>query len=194
MKNLISVLTLLMLGIGAKKADASGYIKYTQAEKKNSYTEVSADYPILSINGSTFIDFYNNGGYLGRTSLRKKILKDVNCKLKINHDNALFAQAGLGIETIGNLNISFMPLWADSKGRVKDKCILGYSGNVDLPKGFKLNFFGEWNLGKSIQWGYGEIDIGKKIGPVSISYNPALNWDGDFSPSLEHRAAVKKEF
>lgn len=184
-------------------ADVNGNIKYIQPENSgNSYVELNAFYGLLGdIEGYTFVDF-SDGSYFAKTALEKKIRKGFNARAQIVHANELFTQAGLGVGiAIPDMpkgrdgKIRFMPLWFDKDGEVvKDKVIIGYSFETNLPKGFKLSSVGEWNVANG-EWAYGELELGKKINQlVKIGYNAALIGDGDAIPDLEHRVFVEIDF
>lgn len=208
-KNLINLILAAIIGLASLsgvKASIKGNIRYIQSEENaNSYVEAKADYKLPGeIKGSTFIDFYKNKkGYFGKTSLEKEFGPKVRVRAEAAHANEPFAQAGLGANVVVPYipkeifaKISFIPLWFDVNGRVKDKVIAGYSVKINLPKGFKLKSFGEWNVAASdgVKWNYGEIDLGRKFSFVNVSYNPALKEDGDAVPSVEHRASIGVDF
>lgn len=182
-----------------------GNIKYVHTKDvANSYVEASAFYKLPGkISGFTFVDFLNGKGYFAKTSLEKNVASVVNAKAQLVHANEPTTQAGVGVSAViphmpknTFAKVSVMPLWFDAYGRVKDKVIVGYFGSVDLPMGFELSSFGEWNIGAEggPKWAYGEIELGKNIGPVNVSYNPALVGDGDAIPRLEHRVSAKIDF
>ncbi|MBI3623843.1 hypothetical protein HY212_07235 [Candidatus Pacearchaeota archaeon] len=62
----------------------------------------------------------------------------------------------------------------------------------------KLKAFGEWNTAdrNGATWDYGEFSFGKSFGPITFSYNPALNPKDSHKliPSWEDRVSVKVNF
>ena len=152
------------------------------------------------INGYTFVDLYKNGqGYFGKTTLDKEIKYGIGPKAQIVHGNEPYTMEGFGINGVVPMpskntfaKVGFTPVWYSPQGRLSNRSIANYYIKSTLPKGFEISSFGEWNLTAKdgAKWAYGEIEIGKKIGKVKLSYNPALISDGDATPNLENRVAV----
>jgi len=186
------------------EAGLAGNINYIYSENnKSSQVKTRAFYGLLfGARGFTYTNFYNDGGYFGESFLGKAIKYGIGPKVRIVHVNEPLTQLGTGMEaSIPGLpggisaNVNLYPLWFDKNGKLVNKTIVGYSGNASLPHGVKLSSFGGWDVaGGNPKWIYGEIELGKKFGPVDVSYNPALIGDGDAIPTLEHRVAVGVDF
>jgi len=191
------------IGLAPKMTEAgvNGNTRYVHPDN---YVETNAFYGLpKDVRGYTFMDLCE-GGYFGKTSLDKTIKHGIGPKAQLIHANEPLTQVGMGASgvipklpkgTFGKVGV--IPLWVDKEGkRVEDKVTVDYFGSLNLPKGLKLSGFGEWNIGtgKGPKWTYGEIDLGRKIGPVHVSYNPALIGDGDAVPRLEHRVSAAVDF
>ncbi len=202
-----------IIGVGSlmpveslKAKEVFGSIEHIVSEnKEKSSEELNLFYSLPgNIKGYTYIDFFKNGTYYGKTSLTRKINNKLGMKSQIVNSNNLFSRAGLG----GYINIPFqsknlsgnlsiLPLWVNEKGNLmEDYLTAGYFISMKLPKEFKINFYGEWNVlakgGPS--WNYGEIEVEKNIGPICISYRPALIGKGDATPKLEQRVSIGFKF
>lgn len=210
--NLIPALMIALASLlPIKKAEAgiTGSVEYIQSEHhENSYARASASYSLpLNVSGFTFSEFYKaEEGYYGITYLEKPVTGNLNARLRLQHDNDPLSQIVVGT----SFNIPWVPkeafaqvyydaLWFSPKGdRITDKSFLGYFFSADLPKGFRLKAFGEWNLSdrNGVTWNYGEVSIGKRFGPFTFSYNPSLNpQNGNkLIPELEHRVSAKVNF
>ncbi|HUW43562.1 MAG TPA: hypothetical protein VMV95_01195 [Bacillota bacterium] len=180
-----------------------GSVEYIQSEiNENSYARPNLFYQLGKINGFTFMEFYkNHKGYFGKTSLDKEVFKGISAKAIINHSGEPFGQLGLGVKAkIPHLpkgvyaDVGLAPLWVDNEWKIMNKIEAQYFFDISLPLGFSVNSFGTMDFagtdGKGPQWGYGEINLGKDIGPVRIAYNPALLNKGNALPRLEHRATI----
>ena len=200
---MVGILNLMSI----KEASAlDGNIRYIQSKNNaKSYVETRVFYDLpWNMKGYTFIDFYKNGnGYFGKTFWNKTIKYSVGLEEQIIHNNEPFTETGFGVNAFipyipkkAFAKVSVVPLWFDKNGKLEDKVTVGYVGSIDLPKGYKLSSFGEWDIGAKggPKWTYGEIDLGKKIGPVYVSYNPALISNGDATPRVEHRISVSVDF
>lgn len=204
-KTLMKLLLAIMLATTSVKAKAQidGDIEYIHSEfNKNSYPRTNFFYELPGdTKGFTYLEFYKDDkGYFGKTSLEKKIDYGINSKVQIIHLNEPFNHIGFGFSAgitypkKGIAKISFMPKWYNNHGKKKKKIILGYYGSIDLFKGFNITSFGEWNIYDKPKWTYGEISLSKKIGDITISYNPSLRGKGDAVPNLEHRISAKIDF
>jgi len=199
----VAAFTALMLA--PSKLDAAGNTRYIIPEGKSTkYVETTVDYKLpLSVKGSTFIDLYSGeGGYFGKTRFEKGVIGKTCLKSIIVHSDDLFTQAGLGANTIVPtpkwmfMKIGVLPVWHDGKAVVGHKSTFDYFVQFSLLLGFGLSSFGEWNFAASgcTKWTYGEIALGRKIGPFSVSYNPVLVADGDAMPAVVQRLSVGVEF
>lgn len=212
-KTLKDIVTAGMIGLATllhvKKAEAnvSGNVKWIQtteeAKSYGSYVESNVFYGLpKGVNGYTFVDLYNDGGYFGRTSWNKEIGNGISGNVEVNHFDEPVSNIGVGLKAqVPKLpenafaTISLMPLYVDRKGnRVNNQALLQYFGILNLPKGFTLFSFGELDVARG-EWLYGELELGKKLfGVIRGSYNPSLISDGDMIPDLEHRFAVTVDF
>ncbi len=199
----------LALSPSKTNADVGGNIKYVQTSEESnslgSYPEANVFYNLpKGISGYTFVDLYNHdGGYFGRTSLTKdfKGTDDLAIKVEGNHINAPLSDVGIGARLdIPNLpesvyaDISLMPFYFDNNGNfIERKGLLQYFASTKLPLDLKLSSFGEWNL-RTSNWEYGEMELARDLGPFSLGYNGVLLNDGDWIPTLEHRASVIVDF
>ena len=211
-KNLITagiIVLATLFPIKKIEAGGTGRVEYIQSEHhENSYARASASYNLpLNVSGFTFSEFYKAGdGYYGITYLEKPVLGSLNARLRLQHDNDPLSQAVTGL----SFNAPGLPkgvfaqtyydaLWFLPKGnRITDKSFLGYFVSVDLPKGFQVKSFGEWNVAdrSGAKWDYGELSLGKRFGLFTFSYNPSLRpkTKDRLLPLLEHRASAKISF
>ena len=133
--------------------------------------------------------------------MSKPLGEGISGNLELNQFNEPISEMGIGIKSqVPKLpkgayaTVGLMPLYIDKNGKkVKNKGLLEYFGSLNLPKGFWVSSFGELDIVKG-EWGYGEIELGKRFGPVRASYNPALIGNGDMIPGLEHRIAATVDF
>jgi len=168
----------------------------------SAYTEVTAGYTLPeSIEGFTFIDSFDDGSYFGKTSLTKDIGLGDKIKSTIIHADDIYSSIGLGMSrdyssSLADLTVGFLPLWFDKEGDSLDQATLDYFVSVkDLPFGLDLTSFGEWIISEgSAKFDYGEIMLSKKVGDITIGYNPALIGDGDSTPDVEQRISIGYDF
>ena len=186
-------------------AEVHGNIKYIKTTEESnsvgSYVEGNFFYELPGkINGYTFVDLYGKEhGYFGKTSLDKKIVKDISGKTELNNFNEPASEIGFGVKyQIPGLpdnafaNVSLMPFYFDKGEKIEGKTLLQYFAVLNLPRGFELSSFGEWD--EEGNWTYGEIEFKKAIDPVGLSYNPALIGLENSTPDLEHRFAITIDF
>lgn len=200
-KTLRSLLTAGTIGLAslmpAKKAEAqvAGNIEYIQSEKKeNSFGRLNMFYSLPEkANGFSFIEFYRNGGgYFGKTILNRPIKAGLGPKVEAVYSGEPLSRVGLGVgfsvpkvPNGGYANLGLVPVWISSdQKRVQAQ----YAFGLNLPKGFHFNGFGEWNLSaeNGPEWGYGETELTKDIGPLEFGYNMRLYNDGNASPKHQH--------
>ena len=212
LKNILTAgLASLAVLTAPKKAEAQGNVhgnvEYIQSQvSENSYPKLNMFYNLPGrVNGYTFAEFYKaDKGYFGRTNLNRPITHGVGPRTTIVHDGAPFSQVGLGIGAVVpnmprnvSASVGLLPVWLDNQGRiVRNKTEIQYFVNANLPLGFNINSFGNLNVAdqEGPQWSYGEISAGRNIGPIRLSYNPALRNNGNAMPRLEHRAKVTLNF
>jgi hypothetical protein len=187
-------------------------------EKNNSYVRPNLFYGLPSgVKGFTFLEMYtkdeegNSQGYFGKTTLTKNFLEDkkINPQIKtqIKHADSPFTSAspgiGAGFSALdGKLtgSVDVYPLWFDKAfSKLKNEVIGGYFISLDLPKGFNVNSFGQFNLAnkEGPTWAYGEVSANKNLGKKwNLGYNPALKSKGfgKFAPRVEHRITLKRNF
>lgn len=194
-----------------KKAEAQGNvhgnIEYIQSEiSENSYPRLNAFYSLPQrIEGYTFMELYQGGkGYFGRTTLDRAITRGVGPRAIVNHIGEPFTETGLGVGAVvphmprnSFATVGALPLFVDKQGRrLRHQGLVQYFFSTPLPLKLNLSGFGEWNIlaENGPEWGYGEFNLGRKIGPFMVTYNPALLNDGDAMPKVEHRVAVTLNF
>jgi len=208
MKNkLLKTLAVAAIGLmplnNTHAAEIHGNVKYIESERKElSYIQNNNFYNLpLGIKGYTFFELYKDKGYYGKTSLERAITDNVNIKGQVIHTNNPVSKEGIGISAKlptkkFNFKASYLPFWVDKSGKHIDREIAGYSFGTNLPLGAKLEAFGEWDISKSAQWCYGEIELSKNFGDLRLSYNPALRAreKGGAIPKLEHRISVGVNF
>jgi hypothetical protein len=197
------ILALAIPAAIAAKAEASNVKCVTSLEEGvKPYVAANMFYQMPSgIDGFTFVNF-SEGGYYGKTTLKKQIDEGISVRGQTVHANEPITQTGVGIGAVVPglpkntfLEVNYMPAWFDENGLVEDQAQAGYFVSVNLPAGIQLSSFGDWNVtGLNPKWMYGEVEVSKKFGPVSVSYNGALIGDGDATPDIEHRVAVAAEF
>ncbi len=209
MAGAISLASLLPTQKAEAQGNVSGNVEYIQSEKPdNSYARLQGFYTLpKDVKGFTFLEFYKNGnGYFGKTTLDKAVGEGFGARAVAYHANEPLKKAGLGVtKVVPHLpkntfaKIGLIPIWAGNKGRaIGDKALAQYFANVNLPAGFNLSSFGDWDLitkDKGIQWEYGEINLDKKLNDVfTIGYNPVLFNKGNAVPRLEHRVVGRVNF
>ena len=191
--------------LAPSRIDAAGNTRYIAPEgKSTAYVETTVAYKLpLGVKGSTFIDLYaGDGGYFGKTHIEKGVVGKANLKSTVVHSNDLFTQVGLGANAIVPTpkwmfaKFGVLPVWHDGKAVVEHNSTFEYFIKLSLPLGLELSSFGEWNFAAlgGPKWTYGEVAFGRKIGPFSVSYNPALVADGDATPATIQRLSVGVEF
>ena len=135
------------------------------------------------ISGYWFTEFYQDGTIFGKNMLSKKIDNIASVVDQTVFGTGMPAKTGLGFSLEGPgpaSNMMFkmylIPLYLNTNGKTeKNYTILGYCFETKLPLDFKLSGFGEWNMGKTNwAWNYGEANLEKSLGIISVSYNPAL--------------------
>jgi len=191
----------------------SGNLAYFLAEDAKSGAQTT--YP--EINHSTtlpygmkvsgFLDLYGHDkGYFGKTSFDKTLTERLSLRVQDIHVNAPLSQVGFGaiysLPTPGKTfaKVSYLPLFLDSKGnQVDDKQMIAFVAGASLPYNCSALAFGEVNVAatKGPQWGYGEIELAKKINDrVSVGLNLQLNnkGQGQIAPEVIPRLAVRGTF
>lgn len=204
-----AVASLLPMKQTEAQGNVSGSVEYIQSMQKdgNSYARLNGFYTLpKGISGFTFTELYKDGkGFYGETALDKEIKNGLGIKLRAFHANEPLTKAGIGVtQSIPHLpknafaQVGFIPVWVGNKGKtVGDNAVTQYFASVDLPHGFRVSSFAEWELlGKDgVQFGYGEINVDKKINSnLTIGYNPVLINKGNAVPRLEHRVVGRIGF
>jgi hypothetical protein len=192
----------------AKAGDVSGNIGYVQREEtKSSYAEANAFYKLpFDVRGYTFLDLYNqDGGVFGKTTLTREIADSgISARVQAIHGNELCTDVGLGLEAKiptpkgVTAKVNCTPIWINSDGKEDDTIKVGYFVALDLPWNMALSSFGEANVAspKGITWKYGEVELAKKIGNLSIGYNAGLECkeDGIATPKINNGIAIRYKF
>jgi hypothetical protein len=185
-----------------KTSRIHGNIEYIQSEHpENSYLRANIFYKLpKKIEGFTFLELDKNGDYFGKTYLDREIKKGFGFRAVGIHSGKLLRELGLGVNAVipktpKNIfaNVGLIPLWI---GSGRNEISLQYFASVDLPKGFNLSSFGEWDFsrGNGPEWDYGEFKLEKRFGSFFVGYNPALVGKGNAIPGLEHRATLGVNF
>jgi hypothetical protein len=192
-------------GTVASDGVVSGDVGYIYSgEQEGSYLETNLFYGLpWGVNGFTYVDLYNLGGYFGETSLDKPMWKGVGPKIHLQHVDEPFSNAGLGVSAVIPglpegifLKVGLVPLWTNKYGSMK-KTMAEYCFSVELPEKFVLSGFGNVDLVSKPTWGYGELEIARRIGKnVRIGYSASLcsKGHGKATPDLEHRIALRIGF
>ncbi len=189
-------------------APVCGDIGYIQRNgDASSYEEANAFYKLpAGVKGYTFLDLYNQDGTVfGKTTLTKDIANSsLAGKVQVVHANELLTDGGFGLEAklptpkgvVAKVNCT--PVWMNGDGVEKDTVKVGYFVAVNLPKAMTLSSFGEVNVAndKGITWGYGEVELAKQIGNLTVGYNASLNskGDGKLTPEVRSGIAVRYKF
>jgi|SRR3989344_7659712 len=210
-KTLRSLLGVATVGLGlaglmpTKKAEAqtSGSVEYIQSEKdEKSFARANTFYSLPGkANGYSFIEFYRNGGgYFGKTMASRPIVSGLGPKVEAVHNGELVSRVGFGASFSvpgmpkgSYLNLGLLPVWISAEQkRMQAQYVLG----VSLPEGFNLSSFGEMNLRAQggPQWGYGEAELTKSVGPFDFGYHMRLYDDGDATPKPQHGLVVRLNF
>ncbi|MEK6933040.1 MAG: hypothetical protein AABW56_04590 [Nanoarchaeota archaeon] len=189
------------------KSQVDGSIEGIKSfEPKQSYMRPSTSYKLpLELEGFSFMEFYQDESYFGKTTLDKSIVGDLGVTGQAIHGSGFDDKYGIGLSQVIStsekafLKVHVYPLWIDSKGKsVKDGTTLGYFGSLKLPFDLELSSFGDWKIGpKGLEWDYGEISLEKKLtDKLSASYIPALKSKdkGGAIPRLEQRIGLKYQF
>ncbi|MDP3986912.1 MAG: hypothetical protein Q8P81_01660 [Nanoarchaeota archaeon] len=215
MTNLKTIITAGVMGLAtllpgrAESDNLSGNVKYIQTSNESnslgSYPETNVFYGLpRGMKGFTFMDLYTDGdGYFGKTSINKHLTHGVSAKAQAIHGgNNPVENIGLGASVVVpglperiSASVTGLPVYLDLDGkRVNDKSRWSYFINTSLPRGFNVSSFGEWNVADSPKWTYGEIELTKQVGPVTIGYNIGLIDNDSAIPCLENRASVIASF
>lgn len=149
------------------------------------------------IKGYTFLEFYNKGGYFGKTILNRPF-KNMTLEGEIKHINDSYSKHGMGIgkkiqfTKDSFLKFKLLPLWFDKAKLISDNTAC-YSFNVNLPHKTHIGGFGEINLTNNLsnaRWGYGELEVGRKMTKrIDAGYCAALKCEGPgkIIPRIENR-------
>lgn len=185
-----------------KKAEAqlNGNLEYIHANgNEGSYPRTNMFYNLpKDIGAFTFLEFYNDGGYFGKTMLGKNINESMALKTEIKHIDEPYSKHGVGVEVKiplpknAFIKLKALPFWFKGKERIEDETV-GYFLNVNLPKGFNFNSFADIDS-KNKEWGYGEVSFNKNVGKLNIGYNPALLPRGKLKPQIQHRITGRINF
>lgn len=192
----------------AQSANAlDGNVEYILSENNEaSYARANGFYTLPeNVDGFSYMELYKDGGgYFGETTLGKEITKGFNAKIQLQHANTPLNRFGLGISrqipTPKNtfLNLTLYPVWFDKEGKQEKTSELAYFASADLPFGFKASSFGDFNLAADggARWDYGEASLSKKVGPITLSYNPCLlsKENSKLIPSVQHRISAGINF
>jgi|SRR3989344_2063785 len=185
-----------------------GFLKYVQPidDPSGSYVEVDAFYGLPGkVNGFTWAYAYRGGeGYFGETNLEREVTNGFNVNSQMQHCNTPINRAGFGISRQVPLptdkvflKASALPIFFDETGIQKNSADLGYFISAELPHGFRIESFGDWNLAdkNGPQWGYGEISVSREaVKGVRLMYDPSLLNKGNAVPEVQHRAGITLNF
>lgn len=202
-----TTLSTMMAGLSllAMASDASALegklrmVDPLDAGKDKTYVEAQAFFTLAGdVEGFTFIDLNQDSmGYFGKTTLTRQVMGSLHARVQGIHGNSLASEGKAGIQAdIPALphalyaNIAYSPCTVTPE-HVVNRNTIDYFVSASLGKGFSVASFGQWEEGK---FTYGEVEVGKAFGPVSVSYNPALLGDGDGIPALEQRVSVSVSY
>ncbi|HLC77065.1 MAG TPA: hypothetical protein VJH04_02575 [archaeon] len=168
-----------------------------------SFVRPNIFYKLGSVDGFTFIEFYSDKTYFGKTMLSKEIGRMFSLTGELAYGSSDANSARLGAKYSvpmpkgSEFEVKALPLWLDKDGRNK-KAVVGYYGSAKLPAGFDVSSFGEIDA-LNAEWMYGEFSIGKnfgKSGKIGIHYNPLLksNGTGKLMPRVEHAIRASYKF
>jgi hypothetical protein len=179
----------------------------SKIEAPTSYAEINHFTALpYSTRISGFLDLYGDDkGYFGKTIVEKSLTDRLSFRSHVMHINEPFSQAGFGASyTLPTpkgtfAKLSYLPFFVDSKGnQVDNKQIVGYFVSADLPWNMNAFSFGEINVDgtKGPQWGYGEVEVAKKFGKLSVGANLQLNAKGagEMTPEFVPGIAVRARF
>ena len=198
-----------LLGARAEEpAKVTGDIGYVQREDtKSSYTEANTFYKLPGkVSGYTFLDLANQGGgVFGKTTITRGLADSgIDAKVQAIHANDACSEVGAGLEakipTPKGVfaKVKCTPVWVNSEGKENNKVKAGYFVAMDLPWSMALSSFGEANLAndKGVTWDYGEVELAKKLGNLSVGYNAALvnAGDGKATPEVRNGIALRYKF
>lgn len=195
------------LGLMPSKAQAqvSGNVEYIQSEvDAASYPRFNAFYSTPGdVKGYTFMEFYKGGdGYFGKSIFSKEIGKGLELRTELNHVNEPLTKTGVGLQRAVPglpenvfLKLGVLPLWFGNEGKAfGDNTIAQYFVSLTgLPLGLSADSFGQINLNTG-EWGYGEVGVGRDVGPVTVRYNPALLNKGGAVPEVQQRVSLGVKF
>ncbi len=196
----------------AQSPKVSGDLSYflsreSESTAQNSYAEVNHSTKLTDkVKLSGAMDFYNSSaGYFGKTSLDTSLGKGVSLRLQGVHGNDLLTQVGAGLSyalPMPNKTfalVRYLPIFTDTDGdKVDNKQIVGYYASASLPHGLNLWSFGEANIdgANGPQWAYGEVELSKNLGNLSVGANLQMNGQGagKMTPELVPRVALRAKF
>lgn len=155
---------------------------------------------------SGFLDFYRDqNGYFGKTIVEKSLTDNLSLRSHVMHLNEPLSQIGIGASYVVPTpkstfaKVNYLPLFVDSKGnQVDNKSIVGYFVSADLPWNMSAFSCGEINVDSKggPAWSYGETELVKKFGRISVGVNLQLNGKGakEIVPEFVPRAVIRGSF
>jgi len=200
---------LTLLGfLPMKKAEAQINGNLECNLSKNSLIETNFFYNLpLNTKGFTFLDYYFNGDkFFGKSILSTDLIKNLDLETQVYHAGEPVTKAGVGLKyhlvksKNVNVKVGIHPVWLSKEGKfIKNQIDMTYSVGINLPRNFNIFAFGQFNLASNggPQWGYGEIEVNKKIGKnkkLEVSYNPSLTNQNKFVPKYTNRFALRQNF
>lgn len=181
--------------------------KTSKIDAPTTYAEINHSTTLpYSTRISGFLDFYRDqNGYFGKTIVEKSLTDNLSLRSHVMHINEPLSQVGVGASYVvptpkGTFaKLSYLPLFVDTKGnQVDHKQIAGYFVCADLPWNMNAFSFGEINIdGKGgPAWSYGEVEVAKKFGKISVGANLQLNGKGagQMTPEFVPRAVIRARF
>ena len=204
-KGIVGISLALALGLSSVKAQPSGSVELIKSlDRDHSYIRPTLTYDLpKDISGHSFVEFYDDGSFFGKTTLTKPIDGvPFSAAGQFVYGSDFDTQLGFGgsaSTTLGEkgfVKIHYLPIQTSKEGQIKtDQRKLGYFVSLDLPRDVSISSFGELTFSDDgPAWGYGELSLEKKVSDrFSVKYQPALKskGEGKIIPKYEHRLGLE---
>src|SRR3990172_3714473 len=133
----------------AESQNINANVDIAQSEVDSvSFIRPNLFYKIAGVDGYTFVEFYRNDTFFGKTMLNRKLGKGFKAGAEIIYGSKFEDIYGLGasydvpMPKGSFLNLKVLPAWTDKKRLIENKVQAGYFGGMKLPAGFNLSAFG----------------------------------------------------